>query len=237
MRVGGAVEAAAQAERQGRGRLHVERQVGQHLLHQRLVDKLLLEHGAVPAVVDGVGQRQAHQPGGAHGTVEPRAGHHLDDGGHAAPFLADQPGVRGLELHLRGGIGAVAELVLEPLEAQRIDAAVGQEARHQEAGKPARRLRQHQEGVAHRRRHEPLVAGDDVFRARPAGARRHGGRGVGAHVGAALLLGHAHADGDAALGAQRARSACRTRATGSWAANRRRARAAAAASARPRWSW
>ena len=169
MRVGGAVEAARQPERQGGRRLHVERQVGQHLRHQRLVDEMLLEHGAVPAVVDGVGERQPHQAGRAHRAVEPRARHHLDDGRHAAALLADQPGVRSLELHLGGGIGAVAELVLEPLEAQRIDGAVGQEARHQEAGEAARRLRQHQEGVAHGRRHEPLVPGD-------AGTRRRARR-------------------------------------------------------------
>ena len=74
--------------------------------------------------------------------------------------------VRAVELDLGGGVRAVAELVLQALEAQRVDAAVGQEARHQEAGEPARRLRQHQERVRHRRRHEPLVAGDDVFAAR-----------------------------------------------------------------------
>ena len=108
-----------------------------------------------------------------------------------------------LELHLRGRIGAVAELVLEPLEGQRVDAAVGQEARHQEAGEPARRLRQHQEGVAHGRRHEPLVPGDQVLGPRPAVARGRRRGGVGAHVGAALLLRHAHADGDAALGGRR----------------------------------
>ena len=61
MRVGGPVEAAREPERQHRCRLHVERQVGQHLAHQRLVDEMLLEHRAVAAVMDGVGQRQAHQ--------------------------------------------------------------------------------------------------------------------------------------------------------------------------------
>ena len=130
-----------------------------------------LEHRAVAAMVDGVGQRQPHQARRADRAVEPRAGHHLDDVGDAAAFLADQPAVRLLELHLRGGIRAVAELVLQPLQAQRIDGAVRQEARHQEAGEAARRLRQHQEGVAHGRRHEPLVPGDDVFRPWSAGRR------------------------------------------------------------------
>ncbi len=59
-------------------------------------------------------------------------------------------------------IGNVAELVLEPLEAQAVDLAVRLEARHQETGQPARRLRQHQKHVAHRRRHEPLVTGNAI---------------------------------------------------------------------------
>ena len=51
---------------------------------------------------------------------------------------------------------------------RRVHAAVGQEARHQETGESACGLGQHQEGVRHRRGHEPLVAGDDVFGARAA---------------------------------------------------------------------
>ena len=125
--------------------------------------------------------------------------HHLDDGRDPAPLLADGPGVRAGELDLGGGVRAVAELVLQALEMQTIHAAVGQEARQQETGEPARRLRQHQEGVRHGRGHEPLVAGDDVFGARAAFAHglRPGGRR--AHVGATLLLGHAHAESDGAL--------------------------------------
>ena len=66
------------------------------------------------------------------------------------------------ELDLRGSVGAVAELVLEALQAERIDLPVRPKSRHQETGQPARRLRQHQERVAHRRRHEPFVAGDAI---------------------------------------------------------------------------
>ena len=53
-------------------------------------------------------------------------------------------------------------------------------------------LGEDEERVAHRRREEPLVPGDLVLAARPAAVQRPGGGGVGAHVGAALLLGHAH---------------------------------------------
>ena len=58
-------------------------------------------------------------PGRRDRAVEPRELHHLDDGAHAAAFLADAPREGLGELDLGGRIGAVAELVLEPLEAQR----------------------------------------------------------------------------------------------------------------------
>ncbi len=67
-----------------------------------------------------------------------------------------------VELDFRRGVGAVAELVLQPLKPDRVDRAVGKEARHQEAGEPGLRLRQHQEGVRHRRGEEPFVPGDAV---------------------------------------------------------------------------
>ena len=73
----------------------------------------------------------------------------------------------------------------------------------------------------HRRRHEPLVAGDAIGAGPPL--PRRGRRGIGAHVGAALLLGHAHAERDAGLLLQPAGSAGRRCATGSSAATSRRA--------------
>ena len=50
--------------------------------------------------------------------------------------------------------------------------AVGKEARHQEAGEPALRLRQHQEGVRHRRGEEPFVPGDAIDAVRRSGSAR-----------------------------------------------------------------
>ena len=85
-----------------------------------------------------------------------------------APFGADALGIGAVEFDLGGGVRLVAELVLQALEADRVLAAVGPVARHQIAGEPARRLRQHQEGIAHRRRHEPFVAGDLDMIAVPA---------------------------------------------------------------------
>ena len=118
-------------------------------------------------VVDGVGERRAHQPGGGDRAVEPRARHHLDDGRDAAALLADQPRRARLRTRPRRRHSSGCRACPSGAGRQRVDAAVGQEARHQEAGEPARRLRQHQEGVAHGRRHEPLVAGDRGIR-RPA---------------------------------------------------------------------
>ena len=117
---------------------------------------------------------------------------HLDDRSHAVALLADQPGRGGVELDLARGVGLVAELVLEPLQAEAVALAVRRPAREEEAGDAAVGLGEDQEDVAHRRRHEPLVAGDLVLGAGPAAVDRAGNRRVGAHVGAALLLGHAH---------------------------------------------
>ena len=78
-------------------------------------------------------------------------------------------------------------------------AAIRQPARHQEAAQPGVGLGEREEGIRHRRRAEPFVA-DQL---EGALARRDGARGVGAHVRAALLLGHRHADQRAALGRDR----------------------------------
>ena len=86
--------------------------------HQRLIDQLLLEHGAVAGMVERLGKRHAHQAGRRDGAIEPRELHHLDDGAHAAALLADAPGKGVRELDLGGRIRTVAELVLEALEMQ-----------------------------------------------------------------------------------------------------------------------
>ncbi len=149
----------------------------------------------MPRVMDRLGEPRPHQPGRGDGAVEPGQRHHVHDRLDAGAGLADHLADGVDELDLRRGVGAVAELVLQPLEAEAVAGAVAQDARHQEAGQPLARLRQHQERVRHRRRHEPFVAGEAVEAA--AGALGLGG--VGAHVGAALLLGHAHAERQAGL--------------------------------------
>jgi hypothetical protein len=139
------------------------------------------------------GRRLAHQPGGAERAVEARHHPHLEDLRHAAARLADAPAERAVELDLRAGVGLVAELVLQALDRDGVARAVGQPPRHEPAAQAGRLLRQHQMRVAHRRREEPLVAGEARALAPRVGTVGLGARGVGAHVGAALLLGHAHA--------------------------------------------
>ena len=55
------------------------------------------------------------------------------------------------------------------------------------------------QGELYRRREEPLVAADGVDAAPPTAVQWRGRGGVGAHVRAALLLGHVHADVDRPL--------------------------------------
>ncbi len=145
-------------------------------------------------VMDRLRQRHAHDPRRGDRAIEPSELHHVDDRAHAPALGAHAPGECIRELDLGRCVRAIAELVLQALQAQCVDGSIGRKAGHQETGEPLRRLRQHQQAVAHGRRHEPLVADDGV-----ALARRLGARGVGTHVGAALLLGHAHAERDARL--------------------------------------
>ncbi len=150
-------------------------------------------------VVERLGERLADLPGAAEGAVDPRVVGHLDHGGDPAPLLAHEPGVRVVELDLARRVGLVPELVLQALEVEPVHGAVRREAREQEARETARSLGRDQEGVGHGDREEPLVPHDAVLGARASRARRERARRVGAQIGAALLLGHAHADDRARL--------------------------------------
>ena len=77
-----------------------------------------------------------HPGGAAEHAVQPGVVDHLDDRPHPGALLADQPGRGGVELDLAGGVGAVAELVLQPLQAEAVALAVGRPAREEEAGEP-----------------------------------------------------------------------------------------------------
>ena len=152
------VVGARQAHRQRGGGLGLEAQVGEHVAHQRLVDQRLAEGAAVGGVVGGVDHRRAHSGGGADHAVQARVADHLDDRRHAASGLAHHARPGAVQLDLRGGVGVVAELVLQALDVEGVAAAVGEDARQQEAGQALVGLGEHQEHVGHRRRAEPLVA-------------------------------------------------------------------------------
>ena len=99
---------------------------------------------------------------GAEHAVQPRALHHVDDRPDAAARLADEQAHRPVELDLGRRVRAVAQLVLEPLDAEDVAHAAGQHPRHEEAGQPlversAPGMGEHEEAVRHRRGAEPLV--------------------------------------------------------------------------------
>ena len=194
------IDRARQTEGEQGRRFDLERQVGDHVLHQRLVDQRALEGSPAGRVVDGLGERAAHQPGRADGEVEPRQVGHGQRRLDALAFLADQPAQRAAILDLARGVRLVAAFVLEALDQQAVARAVGQPAGQQEAGQAAIGMGQGDEDVAVRHREEPFVAVDQVGLARPA-ARRGRTRGGlrRAQIRSGLLLGQGHADGAAGL--------------------------------------
>ena len=115
------------------------------------------------------------------------------------PSGADHPAERAAQLRLARRVGDIAHLALEADDLQRVLRSVGPPAGNEKTREAARRLGQHEKRVAHRRRDEELVADEFVSLTRPVGADGNRPRRVGAHVRAALLLGHRHADGDALL--------------------------------------
>ncbi len=153
------------------------------------------------AVVQRLRQAGAHHSGAGDDDVEAREMRHLDQRGDAAALGADQVRAGIAEFDFGRRVRAVADLVLEALDVKRVARAVGQRARHEEAGHPVVETREGEEAVAHRRRAEPLVAGQQEG---PAVAPRD--RAVGTQVRAALLLGHRHADGGAGFLSDRQRA-------------------------------
>ena len=75
-----AVGGAGHPHRDDGGRLGLDREVGQHVAHQRLVDQVLAERLSMLCVVDGAGQSAAHAGGAAQRAVQPGEVDHLDDG-------------------------------------------------------------------------------------------------------------------------------------------------------------
>ena len=103
----------------------MQRHVRQHRLHQRLVGQMLLEHAAVTRVMQRMRQSRSHQAGGSNRAILPRQLHHLDDGADALALVADALGIGAGEFDFGRRVGAVAELVLQPLKLDRVDRAIG----------------------------------------------------------------------------------------------------------------
>ena len=118
---------------------------------------------AVGRVPGRVGDAPAHPRGRADDAVQARVADHLDDRRHAAAGLADELRPCAVQLDLARRVGAVAELVLEALDVEGVAGPVGQDPRQREAAEALVGLREHEEQVAHRRRAEPLVAGQRVL--------------------------------------------------------------------------
>ena len=200
MPVGTVVHRARQAHRQRKRAFVLQHQVGKHVAHQGLLVQHPAEGRTDRAVVQRLRHRCALAGRGTDHAIEARHRHHLDDGANATTFLAHHPRQRAAQLGLARRVRDVAHLALQSQHLHRVLAAVGPPTRQQEARQPAGRLRQHQERIAHRRRDEILVADELVGSARTLGVHRVRTGGVGAHVRAALLFGHRHADRQALLG-------------------------------------
>ena len=118
LRVVGAGE--AQGER-GR-RLGLDRQVREHVRHKWLLDEPPVEDAPVRRVKQRLGERLAHQRGAADRAVEARVVDHLHDGRQPSALFAEEPRPRALELDLARSVRAVAQLVLEALQADAVHA-------------------------------------------------------------------------------------------------------------------
>jgi hypothetical protein len=120
-------------------------------LHQRLGNQQGAECAAVAGVVQGLHQRLTHHAGAAENAIQARVRAHFEDGRNPAAFFAHQMRPRVDEFDFRGGVGAIAELVLQALDVDSVARAVGQPARHEQAGQSALGLGEHQVRVALRR--------------------------------------------------------------------------------------
>ena len=188
---GGGVGRGGGAQGEPERRLGLQRHVGEDGAHQRLVDQGALEGAAMGGVVQGERGGLAHQRRGAERAFEAGEMRHLDDGGDAAALGADHDRLQPVELDLGGGVGAVAELVLQALDAHRVAAAVVAPALGEEAGDRLAGAGEGEEEIAGGDREEPFVAGQAPRIARAG----RGGAGL-AQIRAALFLGHRHRDAE-----------------------------------------
>ena len=196
---GGPVGGAGQAHPDGDGGLGLHGQVGQHVAHQRLVDQSARRRRSVTRVVDGAADAGAHPGRRADGAVEPGHVHHLDDRAHSAALVADQPAERAVVLDLAEALDRLPSLSLSRWSriGLRVPSGSTRGTRKHDSPPGAwARVRKKSDIGAEVNHLWPTSAYAAVGRRRRRG-------GVGAHVRAALLLGHRHAGDQPALGPRR----------------------------------
>ena len=126
----------------------------------------------------------------------------------AAALVAEPTGPGAVELHLGRRVRPVAELVLEPLQPERVAAC-------RPAAPAAPRSRSARPGACASTRNTSHIGAEQnhlwpVSSVLAVGAERLGAGRVGPDVGAALLLGHAHAGEQPGLAGRRAAAPGRT---------------------------
>ena len=141
------------------GRLRLEGEVGEHVGHERLVDEQTTERRAMGGMPGGLGQALADRPRWRPRMQSRRVW--LTISMMVRTPLPSSPTSRPIDsgqFDLTRCVRTVAQLVLQPLDPDRVPRAVGAPARHPEAAESGGGLGQHEEPVGHRRRAEPLVA-------------------------------------------------------------------------------
>ena len=109
-----------QAHAHGCCRFRFERKVCNNVRHGRLINQPGAKRAAVTDVPHGLGYGLTHARGRAQNAIQPGLAHHTHDGFDSPTWLTNPPAVGVEELYFSGGIGAVARLVLQPLNHERI---------------------------------------------------------------------------------------------------------------------
>ena len=143
--------------------------------------------------VDRLRGAKAHDRRGAQYAVVTGATDHGHDRPDPVPLLAHQAPARVGEDHLCGGVRAVAELGLEPVQVEAVGPAVLGQARNQCQRQAVFGLGKDEEGVGLDRRDEPLAAADQDLPL-VAATKRLGDRARAVDIGASAALGERHAD-------------------------------------------
>jgi len=115
--------------------------------HQGLPDERFSERLAPRAKVQRLDGRLPQQGRAAQHAIEPSMRRHLQDGRHAAAGIPYHHAPGAAELDLGACVAAVAQLVLQPHDADGVAPAIGAIPGHEKARQAFACLGQHQMGV------------------------------------------------------------------------------------------